>query len=158
MRRRFATLLAASTCLFALGAAPALAASAASGGFTGPMNHVTYDASILGSAPCGPSGERIYTFTQGTLALDYHTDAYDPGTGYLAAAHWTLTGAEATDLAGVTYRVVGGETYNDPAGRLNLNIMFLGMSGGVVDRATFVARAYSHGGVGFWLDFGTCAV
>ena len=158
MRRRLATLAAVSVLALALGASPALAGAAASGGFTGPMNHVTFDAQTLGSAPCGRSGERVYTFTQGKIALDYHTDAYDPSTGYLAAARWTLTDAQATDLAGTSYRVVGGETYSDPAGRLNLNIMFLSRSGGVVDRATFVARTYSHGGVGFYFDFGTCAV
>jgi hypothetical protein len=158
MRRRLATLAAVSALALALGASPALAGATASGGFTGPMNHVTFDARTIGSAPCGRNGERVYTFTQGKMVLDYHTDAYDPSTDYLAAAHWTLTGAQATDQAGMSYRVVGGETYSDPAGRLNLNIMFLSPGRGVVDRATFVARTYSHGGIGFYFDFGTCAV
>jgi hypothetical protein len=155
MRRRLATLVAVFMFVLMLGASPALAASPASGGFTGPLIHVTLDASTLGSANCGWNGsayERVYTFTSGTYALDFHADAYDPGPPeYLAAAHWTLRDARATDSAGTSYRVVGGETYNDPAGRLNILILFIKPGAGVVDRISVVARP------GFYRDFGTCA-
>jgi hypothetical protein len=156
--RRLAALAAMSTLALALApsASPTVAASPASGGFTGPMVHVTLDAATLGSAPCGVSGERVYTFTQGTVVIAFPADALD--SNGLHAAHWSLVQTWAADAYGTSYRVVGGETYSDPAGRLNLDIMFIGPGGGVADRATFVARAYSHAGLGFYFDFGTCAV
>lgn len=159
MRRRLATLAAVSVFALAVSAAPVAAGSPGSGGIplvSGPLVHITLDSSELGSAPCGPNNERVYTFQEGgSLIFQYLTDSY---TDQIHIAHWTLTNTWATDQAGTPYRVVGGETYNDLAGRLNLNIMFFSPRGGVVDRATFVARSYSHGGVGFWFDFGTCAV
>lgn len=156
MRRRLVTLAAMSALALALSASPAFAGSPASGGFTGPMVHLALDATSLGSAPCGVSGERVYTFTQGTMLVVYPAGALDADG--LHAGHWTLVNAWATDLAGKAYRVVGGETYSDPAGRLNINVMFVKPGGGVADRVTFVARSYSHGGVGFFFDFGTCAI
>jgi hypothetical protein len=161
MRHRLVTLAAATALAIALGASPTLAGSPGSGGtpfVSGPLTHWTLDASALGSAPCGASNERVYTFTQGTLIFHYRTEAIDPGTGDFQVGHWTLTNAWATDADGTPYRVIGGETYSDLAGRLNLKIIFLSPDGGIADSASFVARAYSHGGLGFWFDFGSCAV
>jgi hypothetical protein len=158
MRRSLATLAATIGLALALGASPALAAAPGSDGIpveTGPLSHVTVHLTTFGSAPCGTSGERVYEFTAGDVIVTFRTGVYsDLG---LAIQHFTITHGQAT-YGRTTYRVVGGETHNDLAGRLNLNIMFLGPSGGVVDRATFIGRSYSHGGVGFLFDFGTCAM
>lgn len=159
--RRLATFAAATALAIALGASPALAGSPASRGIplvSGPLTHWTLDARELGSAPCGANNERVYTFTQGNLIFYYRTEAIDPITGDFQVAHWTLTNAWATDAAGTSYRVIGGETYSDLAGRLNLKIVFLSPNGGIADSASFVGRSYSHGGLGFWFDFGSCAV
>jgi hypothetical protein len=156
--RRLAALAAMCTLALALSTAPALAAKPGSDGIpveTGPLSHVTVPVADLGSAFCGPAGERVYLFTTGDVILTFRTDVYsDYG---LAIEHFTITHGQATS-GGTTYRVVGGETHNDLAGRLNLNVMFLGPSGGVVDRATFVMRQDSHGGAGFYVDHGTCGV
>jgi len=159
MRRRLATLAAASALAIALGASPTFAGSPASSGLfaTGPLTHWTMDAAALGSVTCGANNERVYTFTRGTLIFQYRTEATDPSTGEFQVAHWTLVNAWA-DADGTSYRVTGGETYTDLAGRLNLKLMFLSPSGGIADSASFVGRAYSHGGDGFWFDFGGCAV
>ena len=155
--RRLAALAAMSTLALVLSAAPAAAAAPGSDGIpveTGPLSHVTVDLALFGSASCGPAGDRVYLFTAGDAIVTWRTGVYsDLG---LAIQHFTITHGQATS-GGTTYRVVGGETHNDLAGRLNLNIMFLGPSGGVADRATFVMRDYSHGGAGFVFDFGTCA-
>ena len=158
MRRSLATLVSVLGLAFALGASPVLAAAPGSDGIpveTGPLSHATIDLAAFGTAPCGISGERVYAFTAGDVILTFRTGVFsDQG---LAIQHFAITHGQATS-GGMTYRVVGVETHNDLAGRLNLNIMFLGPNGGVADRATFVLRSYSHGGDGFLFDFGTCAV
>ena len=158
MRRNLTSLVVALGLILALGASPALAARPGSDGTpveTGPLSHVTSNLADFGTMPCGASGERVYTFTAGDVIATWRTGIVSEFGD--AIQHFTITHGQATS-DGTTYRVVGVETHNDLAGRLNLNIMLLGPRGGVVDRATFVARAYSHGGVGFWFDFGTCAV
>ena len=158
MRRRLAALAATLGLALALGASPVLAGAPGSDGIpveTGPLSHVTIDLTAFGSAPCGISGVRVYEFTAGDVILTFRTGVFsDQG---LAIQHFAITHGQATS-GGMTYRVVGVETHNDLAGRLNLNIMFIGPNGGVVDRAAFVLRSSSHGGDGFLFDFGTCAV
>jgi hypothetical protein len=158
MRRRLTALVAMSMFVLALGATPTLAASPASANLTGPTLHASFPAEGT-PAYCGPY---TYIVGGGTMEVDYKLAALSidaDGNLALAASHFTFRAAWATrldDPSGTIYRVVGGETFTDPAGRGNLHIKFISPSGGVADRATFVWRAYSHGGVGFQLDKGTC--
>lgn len=132
MPRRLATLAAAAMFSLALSASPALAS---------PVTVVPHPAAGE-SITCG---DRTYTFTSG----EYLVVARDPS----IAAHLTLSHVWATD-GDSTFRVVGAETYTDPAGRLTSKIMFVGSGGGIADSINIVLRTNPHGG--FFLDFGTC--
>jgi hypothetical protein len=145
--RRLATLAATSALLLALGASPASAAGS-------PLTRWSMPAADLGSL-CG------YTFTSGAFTSTFRTAdvVVDPGTGdaYIPAAHLTFDHAVAVDGQGVSYRVLGSETYNDLKGHLTSKLLFVGQRGGAVANINVVLRTYKDGTVHLTHDRGTCS-
>ena len=132
MPRRLATLATVSALGLALSVSPALAS---------PVQHGTFPA--VGEIVCGP---RTYTFTSGWFFMV----ARDPS----LAAHMTLKDVRAVDQDGQSYRAVGAETYNDPAGRIVSKVMFIRQGGGIVDSVNIVAQDDPNRYPYF--SFGTC--
>jgi len=97
----------------------------------------------VGEIVCGP---RTYTFTSGWFFMV----ARDPS----LAAHMTLKDVRAVDQDGQSYRAVGAETYNDPAGRIVSKVMFIRQGGGIVDSVNIVAQDDPNRYPYF--SFGTC--
>jgi hypothetical protein len=134
MRRRLATLAAASVFALALGAAPVAAAGS-------PLTRVSYHAADLTDKDhllCG------YLFTSGDLIVTFRTadvGTYPDGSPYLPAAHQTLRNVFATNSDGASFRVVGSETYNDLTGHLTWKMMFVAQGGGIADSINIVFRA-----------------
>ena len=58
---------------------------------------------------------------------------------YIPAAHQALDQVIA-ERDGVSYMVVGRETYNDLKGHLTLKLMFVGKGGGIADSINVVFR------------------
>ena len=95
------------------------------------------------------------------VACSHHTYAFTSGefrwVGLedFSRASFTAVGVSAVDEDGEAYRVVGGESYSDPGGRLNVQMRFVPRSGPVVDSIDVVLRMGAGGG--FFMDHGTCA-
>lgn len=134
MGRRIATLVAMSALALALSASPALAS---------PVTVFSFPAAGE-SIDCG---DHTYTFTSG----DFLVVARDPS----LAAHLTARHVWATD-GDETFRVVGAETYSDPAGRLTAKIMFVRSGGGIADSINIVLRDDKDGNMLVGFSRGTC--
>lgn len=121
MRNRLVTLAAASALALALGAGPALAAG-------GPLTHDSFPATDLSAEGtlCG------YDFTSG----EFSVVARDPTTAAHVTAHNVIA-----ERDGVSYKVVGSETYNDLKGHLTWKMMFVAKGGGIADSINVVFRA-----------------
>ena len=92
-------------------------------------------------------GDHTYTFTSG----DFLVVARDPS----LAAHLTASHVWATD-GNETFRVVGAETYSEPAGRLTAKIMFVRSGGGIADSINIVLRDDKDGNMLVGFSRGTC--
>jgi hypothetical protein len=134
MPRRLATLAGTGILALALSASPALAS---------PVTVFPFPAAGE-SVVCG---DHTYTFTAG----DFLVVARDTST----AAHLTARHVWATDDDQL-FRVVGAETYNDPAGRLTSKLMFISPGGGIADSVNIVARYDKDGNLFVGVDQGTC--
>ena len=90
-----------------------------------------------------------------------HDDAVvDPATGdivYIPAAHQALDQVIA-ERDGVSYMVVGRETYNDLKGHLTLKLMFVGKGGGIADNINVVFRTDRNGAQLVAHDLGSCSL
>jgi hypothetical protein len=145
MKRHVVALAAMSMLALSLGAAPVSA---------GAVQHFTFLATEAGNAddPSGPMvltcGSNTYTATAGWFSIVTR----DPS----LAAHMTAHGVRAVNQDGAAYRVVGAETYNDPAGRLTAKLVFVGRAGGIADSINIVLRANDDGSLRFGHDRGTC--
>jgi hypothetical protein len=149
MRRRLAILAAVSIFALALSATPASASPVMHQLIPYDYMNVNEDGSQSLAFPPVVCSHHTYTLTSGNfkwIGRDF------------SAAHFTAADVWAVDEGQKPYHVVGGETYSDPGGRLNVKMMFVGQGGGIADRINVVGRGDPAGTVWyFFFDQGTCA-